>query len=164
MTILTQRATEQPGFHFFCDFKMALLNLQSPGFLNKKSTLSRFSEIRVERPDQHIRLSPSIGIRFIFMTSIFIGHKNTQKCQRRQFTKYRHVPNRLYDMLRQNFPEQIFQVFANFSKFLEKNAGNAFEDRSFSIKSFLCCFSKSLYRVLATEQLLCLINIRKYSH
>ena len=64
---------------FFCDFKMALLNLQSPGFLNKKSTLARFSKIQVDRPDQHIRLSPSQGVRFIFMTSIFVGHKKRIK-------------------------------------------------------------------------------------
>ena len=65
---------------------MSLLNLQSPGFLNKKIHVLQIFKIQVDRPDYHsgkyIRLYPTsfpIDPLYLYDFESYKSQKNTQK-------------------------------------------------------------------------------------
>ena len=135
---------------------MSLLNLQSLGFLTKnKKLFLDFKKFRLTgQTSILLKISgsiqpPSLGIRCIFYDfDLYKTNINPTiyiKYQGRQFTQYQRDPIGCMIWLDKVFQRELLRYFpkpsANFQK---KNAGNTFEDRSFSRKAPLDV-SQSLY-------------------
>ena len=132
---------------------MSLLNLPSPNFLNKKNPHSPdFQKFRltglVAFSSIYIRLHPTSFPRDPLNNYDFDLHKTQKNTKILGKTVYKISAwsYHLFDMLRQNFPEQAFLMLPKTSaNFQKKNSENTFEDHSFSRKLSLDV-SQSLYK------------------